>query len=215
VTSIRSPLAAKPGRVSTSHNLRGQVISTALSIGRRHSLRLANVNRPYGARYARAFNAWLDANGFSQMPYGTRAACCKLVNHLDEITIWRSTLSETDRAAQNHPETVMRHWRKATRPTQCPAPFAANDAPPLRHVVRSDIGKHRKAGGAIHWPQHSIRSAADAMRESRSSDLFTLARVALEAAIPDALALLDLLEPKPTITMKPAKSMPAALALAS
>ena len=58
--------------------------------------------------------------------------------------------------------------------------------------------------------QDAIRRAATAIHESRSSDLYALAVFALEAAIPDEIALLELL-PSPN----PVKSTLAqAMALA-
>jgi hypothetical protein len=47
----------------------------------------------------------------------------------------------------------------------------------------------------IFWHQHAIRRAAMAVKHSRSSDLFTLAWLALEAAIRDAVDLAALLLP--------------------
>jgi hypothetical protein len=51
---------------------------------------------------------------------------------------------------------------------------------------------HRN-GRPIYWPQDCVRRAHEAMLKSRSSDLLTLARCALEAAIPTEHVLLELL----------------------
>ena len=51
-----------------------------------------------------------------------------------------------------------------------------------------------KHGRPIHWPQHCVRRAHEAMLKSRSSDLLVLARVALEAAIPSEDVLVELIE---------------------
>ena len=76
----------------------------------------------------------------------------------------------------NHPEVIIRSWRRSLIPRE-----------PETH--RAASGKPRMTGNshslAVHWPQGMIRRAADAMRESASQDWFCLARAALEAAIHD------------------------------
>ena len=52
-------------------------------------------------------------------------------------------------------------------------------------------------GRPIHWPQHCIRAAHEAMLKSRSHDLLVLARLALEAAIPTEDVLVELLSREP------------------
>jgi hypothetical protein len=47
--------------------------------------------------------------------------------------------------------------------------------------------------GPIYWPQDAIRRAATALRECPSNDTFTLARIALEAALRCESDLIDLL----------------------
>jgi hypothetical protein len=64
------------------------------------------------------------------------------------------------------------------------------------HVVKG--GKqHHGQGRPVYWPQDAIRRAADAMRESRSNDLYILAKIALHAAIRNRDDLLDL-DPAPS-----------------
>jgi hypothetical protein len=169
-----------------------KTIAAAVAIGRQHALHEASANRPFGTRYGRAFNGWLDANGFRDMPFGVRTACCKLVDHLSEIEAWRASLPEIKRADQCHPETVLRHWRRATAPS-----------PQHRAIVRRI---RELEGKPVYWSQDAMRRAHRAMLESRSSDLLILARVALEAAIRTDGDLLALLETSPT--RAPAKPAP-------
>jgi hypothetical protein len=181
-----------------------KAIAVALAIGRQHSLRLAKVNAPHGARYSRALNAWLSENGFSTMAYGLRAKCCKLADNLVAIEAWRAGLPEGERDSQNNPEVILRNWRRATRAETPAADVAVSQR---QHVVKSD--KPQRNGKPIYWPGDCIKRAALAMRESRSSDLFILAKLALEAALPSRADLLDLLN-EPAPTRAPVKSpMPA------
>jgi hypothetical protein len=52
-------------------------------------------------------------------------------------------------------------------------------------------------GKAIYWPQAYVQRAVDAMRQSRSSDPHTLARLALQVAIRSRDDIDELLEPAP------------------
>ena len=47
---------------------------------------------------------------------------------------------------------------------------------------------------AVSFSQDMIRRAGDAMRESRSCDWYTLARIALESGIPDTIAAAELMD---------------------
>ena len=55
--------------------------------------------------------------------------------------------------------------------------------------------RDRKGGRPVGWPQDTIRRAAQEMRENRSSDWLVLARLCLQAAVPDVRTLFDLLPP--------------------
>jgi hypothetical protein len=167
-------------------------IAIALGIGRRHALRLANVNSPHGAKYSRAFGAWIDLHGFGGMPYGLRASLCKLADQLVEIEAWRAGLPEADRASQNNPQVILRAWRRA------------HAAPPVRHVskpVTDGTGRARGKGvRPICFSAEHIKRAADALRECRSGDLYTMATAALRAAIRNRDDATDLLEDQTTPT---------------
>jgi hypothetical protein len=183
-----------------------KAIAIAVSIGRQHALRLASCNAPHGARYSRAFNAWLDQNGFSSMPYGTRAACCKLADNMVGIEAWRASLPKAAQETQNHPEVIIRNWRKAMRPEQPSVPV-------LRHHVKSDRPQPAKGSRQVFWPQDAVKRAADGLRQCRSHDLYTMARAALEGAVRGRDDLLELLNEAAPPTRAPIKSTPAVMAL--
>jgi hypothetical protein len=56
--------------------------------------------------------------------------------------------------------------------------------------------KLRKHGG-VFWPGDYVKRAGAVMKESRSTDLFVLARIALEAAIRNESDLAELVRPEP------------------
>src|SRR5262245_5177047 len=105
------------------------------------------------------------------MPHGLRAKCCIVADNMAQIETWRAGLSEGERAAQNHPEVVVRSWRRATRPKELQR----------LHVVVNG-GKPHKNAKPISWRQDALRRAATAIRENPSRDLFIIATVALNAA---------------------------------
>jgi hypothetical protein len=93
------------------------------------------------------------------MAYGLRAKCCVLADNMVEIEAWRSRLSEDERASQNNPETVIKHWRKATK----------SASPPRRRVTpHAANGNDRpvQSGDLIKRVGLAIKSAA------RSNDYF-------------------------------------------
>jgi hypothetical protein len=67
-----------------------------------------------GTKYSRCFNAWIEENGFASMPFGIRAACLRVADHLEDIELWRPDLPGDARAAQNHPQVILRNLRRAT-----------------------------------------------------------------------------------------------------
>ena len=170
-------------------------VGRALVIGRTEALKIAQTNRPVGSRYNRTIACWLHENGLADVCAQERYRILLIIENLEAIESWRAGLDDRERRRLNHPGAIWSHWKRATKP-------------------RRQVTHYNKAkGGKIYWPQDALRRAADAMRESRSNDLFVLSRVALEAAIRDEVDLVALLEPKPT-TVKPAKPMPAAMSLA-
>jgi hypothetical protein len=110
-----------------------------------------------------------------------RALLC--MKNLPAIETWRAGLDEAQRRRLNHPGAVWAHWRRSLKA----------DQPSLhrQHVV-SGTKPHRTCR-PIYWPQDAIRRAATALRECRSNDIFTLARIALEAALRCESDLIDLL----------------------
>jgi|SRR6266513_2860150 len=122
------------------------------------------------------------------MPPGMRTACCALADNMSAIETWRASLSNTDKTAQNNPQVVIRSWLRSTRKTEQPSsPLAPQRAKRLAVF---------ELAAPVHWPQAAMRRAHQAMLDSRSRDLLTLAR-AVQGAIRHERDLLDLLPPEP------------------
>ena len=79
------------------------------------------------------------------------------------------------------------------RPTTAKHPAAFVDETKRQRAGMK--GAQRHGGKPIYWPQDMLRRAAMALRECGSSDIFRLARVALEAAIRSEADLIELLPP--------------------
>jgi hypothetical protein len=166
-----------------------KAIAIAVAIGRQQALLAAGTNKPYGKLYARAINAWLEANGFREMPYGIRTSCRLLADNMASIEAWREALPADKRASLNHPEVIVRSWRRASG--------SAIHRAAVRRVTVPAAAPRSGYSRQVFWPQDSIRRAATALRECRSSDTFVLARAALEAAIRNEGDLIAMIPPEP------------------
>jgi hypothetical protein len=201
-------------------------VARALQIGRDVALREANTDRPFGSYYTAAIGRWLRRNGF----YGLdgdrveRARAHRMLANLPAILVWRDGLDDEQRRRINHPHTVYMCWRRSiTIAETAKSPVVAKAS------QRSDLGSKAAtptpsvtapaATGyskikSVYWSQDHMRRAHRAMVLSRSSDLLTLARVALQAAIRNEADLLALLSADAPPAKKPRQiAAPAALEL--
>jgi hypothetical protein len=128
----------------------------------------------------------------------TRYRAFLVLKNLPAIEEWRATLTQAKRDKFNHPGAVWFAWKRATAAVskkQEPKPSPDLDREAIRERIATARGRKRHA---IFWPQDALRRAHAAMLQSRSTDLLTLARVALQASVrseDDLLALLP--EPSP------------------
>jgi hypothetical protein len=135
---------------------------------------------------------WLKQHGLDDVGNQERYRALLILENLAEVETRRAGLDETQRRRLNHPNAIRSHWKRRGQETE-------RAAPALQHFVKGAMPSHPH-GRAVHWPQACVRRAHEAMLKSRSHDLLVLARVALEAAIPTADVLVDLLNEaaKPT-----------------
>jgi hypothetical protein len=165
------------------------VVGQALQIGRSVALKAAGTNRPIGSKYNRIIFRWLIEAGLDGITGPERYRIGPLIGRLPEIMAWREGLSEQKLRSLNSPSATWFAWRRSCgekkMPKAQPAPFA-------RQLAEANVARK---GRALYWPQDALRRAHQAMLDSRSTDLLTLARVALQAAIRCEADLLALLPP--------------------
>jgi hypothetical protein len=157
-------------------------VARALQIGRTAALKVAGTNKAVGSKYNLAMGRWLVDHLLDDVPAQERYRALLILENLDAISTWRNVLDEGRRRRLNHPNAVWHAWKRATKP-----------ATAARKYVRS--AKSHRHGRPIYFSQDAIRRGAMALRECGSSDIFRLARVALEAAIRSEADLVELLDP--------------------
>jgi hypothetical protein len=91
-----------------------KAIGAALSVGKRHALKVSGANAAWGRNYSREFNLWVRQHGFERMPAATRSVAVELHENAEAITAWRDTLPERQRKRLVHPLSVTRRWKAAT-----------------------------------------------------------------------------------------------------
>jgi hypothetical protein len=89
-------------------------IAAALQVGRAEVMRDLHTKEPRGRRFEKAMSGWLIAHAFKEIDKGTRCRLLECLAHRIEIEKWRSRLTDGERFAFNHPDTVLRKWKAAT-----------------------------------------------------------------------------------------------------
>jgi hypothetical protein len=141
-------------------------VGEAIRIGRHRAMLAANTNRPSGARYESIFGDWLRETGFAALDKGVRKRLLDCLEHCHTIEAWRQTLPENKRQLLNHPNTIWRHWQKATVAGKATADRAAQISPISKlkqEIVRLEDEnlQLRRAGDDLFSP---LDSAADIAR---------------------------------------------------
>jgi hypothetical protein len=105
------------GRLTAGHHYADWIaVGRAAAVGRTEAMREALVNKPEGRGYAEALHHWLVRTGLVKVvgDKGARARLLDLIDHHDQVEAWRNTMPANVRLELNHPNTVWRHWKKAT-----------------------------------------------------------------------------------------------------
>jgi hypothetical protein len=90
-------------------------VGDAILIGREEAMREAGTNRPEGGRYNRLFGAWLVREKLD-FDKGDRKRLLDVMDNRLAIEEWRmKTLTLVERRKINHPSTVLRKWKAATK----------------------------------------------------------------------------------------------------
>lgn len=202
-------LAGKDAWARLRHDRRGfddwVLVGRLLIAARSLCMKRANCNSPYGPGYQRYIREWLEANGLQDIDSHERRGAIVIVETLVEIEAWRSKLSAVEQRRCNHPNSVLAHFRRNSRPTRS-GPKTQTDRPKSGNFV---AGRYLRP---IKFDQQMIKRAGDAMRQSWSNDCYRLAAIALSAAIRNEIDLLELLPSPPP--PKPPSATAVALELA-
>ena len=150
-------------------------VGRAIEIGKQAALRAAGTNRPVGSKYNKAMGKWLKDNGLAEVTPAERYRILLILENVGEIEEWRDGLDDAKRRRLNHPGAIWAHWTRATG--------KAPRRKPAKAKTRESIGKVARNGRPVCFPQDVIRRAALALKESRSTDYFVMAKLVLETAI--------------------------------
>ena len=90
-------------------------VGEALRRLRTAAMREAFTNEPVGSRYNEAFGQRLHQHGFDKLDKADRSRLFECMKHREEIEAWRSTIALNKQLQWNHPGTVLRRWKAATR----------------------------------------------------------------------------------------------------
>ena len=132
-------------------------IAKAIQIGRADVMRELYTNEPNGRRYEKAFGNWLVAHSFKEIDKGARSRLLDCLKHIVEIEKWRAGLTDSQRFAFNHPDTVLRKWKAATAipdPNKKPKPSLVQVLNDELVAVIEDRDRYKReveAGGGDLW----------------------------------------------------------------
>ena len=147
-------------------------VGRALRIGRSHALYEAGTNKPEGKKYAASFARWLTEHKLDQIAdKATRCRLLELMDHIDQVEIWRKTLASNKRLSINHPITVWKHWQRSKvvpdpNKAQKPSPVRTAQTKPHR-ISGGRSPAYKKRPGAICSPPRRARRMLSASCETR------------------------------------------------
>ena len=91
-----------------------KITGEAIVAGRQWAMHEAGTNIPVGSTYNRLMGDWLQRYRLDDMDKGERARLVEMMDNIGAIEAWRTTLTLPQRMQLNHPNSVVRRWRKAT-----------------------------------------------------------------------------------------------------
>ena len=93
-------------------------VGEALQVGRDWAMNQASTNKPEGKGYNLAFGEWLVKYKLDDMDKGDRCRLFEVIDNLPMIEQWRKTLTLNQRLSLNHPNSVLRKFKRAIEPEQ-------------------------------------------------------------------------------------------------
>jgi len=91
-------------------------VGQALQVGRDWAMSQAQTNKPEGKGYNLCFGEWLIKYKLDDMDKGDRARLFEVMDNLGMIQDWRRTLPLNVRLSLNHPNSVLRKFKRAIEP---------------------------------------------------------------------------------------------------
>lgn len=147
-------------------------IAEALQIGRAECMRAANTNEPKGKRYEQEMHDWLKRNSLSGIDKAARKRALECLQHRAEIEKWRAILTEEQRASFNHPDTILRKWKKKNVVPDPNAPRKTSAFARLKESlaqVENENARLKRNGGDSWSPRDTAEDIADVMVRSLST----------------------------------------------
>ncbi len=77
--------------------------------------RAAETEQPIGSRYNSEFGSWLARHHFDNIDKGDRSRLIEVIDNLPAIEAWRATLTQTACLRLDHPSSILRKWKAATK----------------------------------------------------------------------------------------------------
>lgn len=184
-------------------------VGRALVAGRAVAMAKAKCNAPVGGAYNKAYGRFLQEAGFASVIAPERYKIIKVVENIAAVARWRESLSPAERRRCNHPSTLWIGWKRSAafggparqcEPRHAPVKVASGNGTGGRALGAggAEVGgnDNRAYTRPVFWGGEAIRRAANAIRESYSTDFFVMARRALEAAVRDESDVDELLGPR-------------------
>lgn len=143
-------------------------VGRMLIAGRSLCMKRANCNSPYGPGYQRFIREWLEQHGLQEIDSHERRGAIVCVENFAEIEAWRSKLSAVEQRRCNHPNSILAHWRRNTRPvrsgpkTSVKTTHASKPIKPSQDMVRVFAAMLRKA-----WTNDTFLMSSTLLQDMR------------------------------------------------
>src|SRR5437899_1941901 len=104
-------------------------------------MRTADANQPEGKGYVTAYCEWLKRYKVDDIDKSDRAKLLELMEERLAVEEWRATLTDHERRSLNHPTTVWRKWKAATRVNNKSRTVSAKEMQRARAIIAQLQGR--------------------------------------------------------------------------
>jgi hypothetical protein len=117
------------------------IVGEGLLAGRHWAMRTADANKPEGKGYVTAYSEWLKRYKVDDIDKSDRAKLLELMEERLAVEEWRATLTDHERRSLNHPTTVWRKWKAATRVNNKSRTVSAKEMQRARAIIAQLQGR--------------------------------------------------------------------------